>query len=36
MFYLILAANDISDSDFYKKFIMGMLIGREQNKRKTK
>ena len=30
---LICTANDLSDSDFRKKFIMGMLIGREHNKR---
>ena len=25
MFYFIFAANDLSDSHFHKKFIMGML-----------
>ena len=32
MFYFIFAANDLSGSHFHKKFIMGMLIGREHCK----
>ena len=32
MFYFIFAANDLSGSHFHKKFIMGMLIGREHSK----
>ena len=40
MFYFIFATNDLSDSHFHKKFIVGLLIGREhkkeiQNKTKT-
>ena len=36
MFYFIFAANDLSDTHSCKKFLMGMLIGREHNKRDTK
>ena len=32
MFYFIFATNDLSDSHFHKKFIMGLLIGREHKK----
>ena len=35
MFYFIFVANDLSGSHFHEKFIMGMLIGREHNKRDT-
>ena len=36
MFYFIFVANDLSGSHFHEKFIMGMLIGREHNKRDAK
>ena len=36
MFYFTFAANDLSDSHFQKKFIMGFLIGKEHKKRDTK
>ena len=36
MFYFIFATNDLSDCHFCKKYIMGILIGREHNKRDTK
>ena len=36
MFHFIFAANDLTESHFHKKFVMGMLIGREHNKRDTK
>ena len=36
MFYFIFTANDLSDSQFRKKFITGMLNGGEHNKRDTK